>query len=216
MPWTFTINKIWGTSGNDLYVVGNNGNIARYLNGTWSRIESGTDVDLKDVWGTPDGKVVWVCGKNLNKSVLMKIENSQARIVFEDQPPWQVMPDKISGGLSSIWTHGKNFIYATTPVTVYRCLSNTNGEGREIYPYDDYLYGGTVTIRGTGANNIITTGNNASVLHYNGVSWKRFEQLYDESTYLWSSDIRNGIIVSVGEKFEGIFDYKAVVIVGKK
>ena len=30
LPWSFVINKIWGSSSNDLYVVGNNGNIAHY------------------------------------------------------------------------------------------------------------------------------------------------------------------------------------------
>jgi hypothetical protein len=217
MPWTFQINKIWGTSSNDLYVVGNNGNIAHYNGSQWRRIESGTDVDLKDVWGTPDGKLVWVSGKvDLSKSVLIKIEGGQANIVFEDHYPWQIQEERISGGISSIWTHSKNFIYATTPLTVYRCLSNTSGEGKEIYPYDDYLNGGTVRIRGTAINNIITSGSNSSILHFNGVSWKRFEELTDEAIYLWSSDIKNGTIVSVGDKFEGIFDYKAIAVVGKK
>ncbi|MBI3765577.1 MAG: hypothetical protein HY277_03630, partial [Ignavibacteriales bacterium] len=47
--------KLWGSSSNSLYMVGTNGVIAFYNNGTWQKLESGTDVDLLDVWGSPDG-----------------------------------------------------------------------------------------------------------------------------------------------------------------
>jgi hypothetical protein len=212
----WTINKIWGGSSNDLYAVGNDGNIAHYQNWQWSRITSGTDVDLLDVWGTTDGKIVWVSGKNLNKTVLLKIENKIANIVFEDQYPWQIKEERISGGISSIWTDSKNFIYLTTPITAYRCLSTTSGEGKEIYPFDDYLNGGTIRIRGNSGNDIITSGSNCSILHYNGFSWKRYEQFTDINTYLWSSDIRGNILVSVGDKLENLFYYKAIIIVGRR
>ena len=56
MGWT--MNKIWGSNSNDLYVVGDNGNIAHYQNWQWSKITSGTDVGLLDVWGTPDDNIV--------------------------------------------------------------------------------------------------------------------------------------------------------------
>ncbi|MBK7229746.1 MAG: hypothetical protein IPH97_12985 [Ignavibacteriales bacterium] len=36
------MNKLWGSSSNDLYVVGANGSIAHYQNGSWAKIESGT------------------------------------------------------------------------------------------------------------------------------------------------------------------------------
>ena len=49
------MNKIWGSSSNDLYIVGNDGNIAHYNGSSWTKIESGTIVDLFDVWGSPNG-----------------------------------------------------------------------------------------------------------------------------------------------------------------
>jgi hypothetical protein len=210
-------NKIWGTNSNNLYFVGRNGNIIHYNGSQWTKIESWTNVDLKDVWGSPDGKVVWVSGRvDLSKSVLIKIVDGQANIVFEDHYPWQIKKGRISGGILSIWTNSTNFLYVTTPITVYRCLSNTDGEGREIYPYDDYLNGGTVKIRGTATNDIVTSGSNSSILHYNGLGWKRYEELNDEQTYLWSSDKKENITVSVGDRLENIFYYKAIIIVGKK
>jgi hypothetical protein len=215
MGWT--INKIWGTSNNDLYFVGEGGNVAHYLNGIWSMIASETDVGLLDVWGTPDDNIVWASGReDGNKTVLIKIENNIANIVFEDQYPWQIKIGRISGGISSIWTNSKNFIYLTTPITAYRCLSTTSGEGKEIYTFYDYLNGGTIRIRGNSGNDIITSGSNCSILHYNGFSWKRYEQFTDINTVLWSSNIKGNILAAVGDKLENLFYYKAIVIVGRR
>jgi len=216
LPISFSIKKIWGENSNSVYAVGDMGKIVHYQNGVgWQVIESGTDADLLDVWGTPDGNIVWVSGRDLNKTVLIKIEDQDANIVFEEHYPWQIQKGKISGGISSIWTDNENYLYATTPINVYRCLSNTNGEGKEIYPYEDYLYGGTIRIRGTGVNNIFTSGSNSSILHYNGYSWKRYEQFYDENTYLYSSDTKGNLFVAVGDKLENILYYKAIIIVGR-
>src|SRR5574338_470254 len=44
-------NKLWGTSSNDLYVVGNSGNIAHYDGQSWSRILSGTELNINDIYG---------------------------------------------------------------------------------------------------------------------------------------------------------------------
>ena len=46
-----TINKIWGTSSNDLYIVGTNGQIAHFNGQSWQRIESGTTLNINDIWG---------------------------------------------------------------------------------------------------------------------------------------------------------------------
>ncbi len=29
---------------------------------SWTKIESGTNVNMNDVWGTTDGKTIWTCG----------------------------------------------------------------------------------------------------------------------------------------------------------
>src|SRR5690606_10162549 len=54
-------NKIWGTSSNDIYFVGRNGSIVHY-NGSpgadgWTKIESGTDLSLSDIWSSNYGTI---------------------------------------------------------------------------------------------------------------------------------------------------------------
>ena len=65
---TGAINKIWGSSSNDLYVDGNSGNIAHYQNGSWSEIESGTITNINDIWGYYDPS-------NNYKTVLCVVSN---------------------------------------------------------------------------------------------------------------------------------------------
>ncbi|HCY75908.1 MAG TPA: hypothetical protein DHV28_08290 [Ignavibacteriales bacterium] len=212
-----SLSKGWGTSPNNAYFVGENGSIAHYNGNNWSKIESGTDVDLKDVYGTKDGSIVWISGKTeLHKSVLYKIESGQIKKVFEDSFPWQIQSGKISGGIESIWTNSRSFIYLTTPINAYRSSSNTSGDGKEIYPFNDELNGGTARIRGTAANNIVTAGNNSSVLHYNGYSWKIYSELLNNLTFLSSVDINDNTIVSVGDKMENTFLYKAIIAIGRR
>ena len=69
---TGSINKICGSSSSDLYAVGNNGNIAHYQNGIWTKVESGTTGNLYDVWGIRDQKRQFgLCGYHLMTMVLL-------------------------------------------------------------------------------------------------------------------------------------------------
>jgi len=67
--------KMWGTSSEDLYVVGDNGLIAYYNGKTWQRIESGTQNNLHDIWGIhnqeTDEKTILVSARNK----ILKITN---------------------------------------------------------------------------------------------------------------------------------------------
>jgi len=212
----YQMNKIWGTSSNDLYIVGNGGNIAHYQNGVWRKIESGTDVDLLDVWGSPDGTIVWACGETIYKTVLIKIENNIGKIVFEGTYPMQITKDKFSDGLLSLWTDRNNFIYILSPYNLYRCEKTTTGEGKELYPYKDYFKGGYRRLRGTGVNDLITIGNKSAITHFNGFSWKIYEEMINENKHLIGLDVIKNLVVAVGEKYENIFYYKAIITVGKK
>ena len=49
LPWSFSINKMWGSSSNDLYVVGNNGNIAHYNGSQLDQIRKRNKLDIYDI-----------------------------------------------------------------------------------------------------------------------------------------------------------------------
>jgi hypothetical protein len=211
-----SVRKMWGTDSQNLYAVGVNGQIAHRNNVGWQVIESGTDVDFLDVWGTPDGSIVWACGETIYKTVLIKIENNQANVVFEGTYPMPQIKNRFSDGLLSLWTNKNNFIYVLSPYNLYRCKVTTTGEGQELYPYDDYFKGAYLRLRGTGINNLITSGNKSTITHFNGISWKIYDELRNEDQLLRGLDVNENLLVTVGDKFENTFYYKAIVIVGSK
>ena len=212
----WSINKLWGSSSSDLYAVGNNGNIAHYNGQSWQKIESRTTVNLYDVWGATDGKTVWTCGENLDKTAVLKIENNQANVVFEGTFPMQQIKNRFSDGLLSLWTDNNKFIYVLSPYNLYRCLNNTTGEGQELYPYNDYFKGAYLKLRATAINNLFTSGNKSTIAHFNGVSWKIYNELRNEDQVLRGLDVYNNLIITVGNKLENLAYDKAIIIAGKK
>jgi len=56
-----SINKLWGTSSYNLYGVGDKGMIAHYNGSSWQKMESGTTVDLNDIFGL-DANHIWAIG----------------------------------------------------------------------------------------------------------------------------------------------------------
>ena len=211
-----SLSKAWGTSSGNIYFVGRNGSIAHYQNGVWTKIESGTTVDLLDVWGSPDGSIVWVCGENISKTILVKIQNMMGKIVFEATFPMQRIKNRFYDGLLSLWTNKTNLVYVLTPFNLYRCSDDTKGDGKELYPKEDYFRGGYLRVRGKSANDIFTCGNKTAIWHYNGFSWYEYEELRNENQYLPGLDYKQNIVAAVGEKYLNTFQYQAVIVLGTK
>ena len=104
------VNAIWGSSPEDVYFVGGHGRIIHYDGSGFIRLESGTDVDLLDIWGNSDGSEVWTCGwdYNTNEGVLLRKRGTQWQTLWHstERYPW-VPYDKDSGELlGTLWTDG--------------------------------------------------------------------------------------------------------------
>ena len=103
-----------------------------------------------------------------------------------------------------------------SPYNLYRCENSTTGEGQELYPYEDYFKGAYLRLRGTGINNLITAGNKSTITHFNGSSWRIYDELRNEDQLLRGLDVYENLLVTVGEKFENTLYYKAIIIVGRR
>lgn len=133
LPWSFSIRKIWGSSSNDLFVVGDNGNIGHYKNGQWSSMESGTDVNLRDVWGSPDGNIVWVAGfEDSYCTVLLRNSGSGFETVLEiTDPNMPHPPDQITHIFKSLWTDKADTVYLGAIGRVYAAPKNSTSYAKE-------------------------------------------------------------------------------------
>ncbi|RME60115.1 hypothetical protein D6779_02775, partial [Candidatus Parcubacteria bacterium] len=166
--------KLWGTDRNNIYAVGALGKIAHYDGSGWRRIESGTDVDLLDVWGTLEGQTVWSCGysSDATRTVLVKIVDLQVRWRYEDQNHINVFrPDSLSGLLMGVYMDRPQQVFICSGAGLYLAPANTHGEARRIGPGDWFFRARPRRMRASLRNNIFITGDFSMIWHFNGVSW---------------------------------------------
>jgi hypothetical protein len=213
LQWSFTINKIWGRSSQDLYVVGSAGNIVHYNGSTWTKIESGTTVNLTDIYGTPDGSEVWACGWNDGDghTVLLRINNNQSEIIYDSFNP-NGLPYNHSF-ISSLWSSGKQYFWLSgvSNGAIKHSFLNKNFTVKENFGIQYFPY----RIRGTEVNNISLAGDAAMLWHFNGYSWVLYEELLNMNDRIRSLDIKGNIIVAVGRRYESILS-GGLIIMGKR
>jgi hypothetical protein len=216
-----SVNKMWGTSRNDLYVVSGNGFIAHYQNWHWSKITSGTDVDLKDIFGTTDGNEIWTCGwSNQNGRVaILEINGNGVESIWDSQTNTTL---NIYSGtlLNSLWTSGNGefvlvdgqvFRHSLIDKMIVRKEWVPTSNGWKVLDLGNFAY----RIRGSNKNNFIVAGDAAMIWHYNGKSWHKFEEIYNTNDRIYGLSVQEEIMVAVGKRYgTGLGD--ALLIIGRR
>jgi hypothetical protein len=177
-------NKIWGISKNDFYVVSGNGFMAWYNDTRWTRIESGTDLNINDIWGIADSN------GEFNKylaadNTMLKIDaiNNLSRIDVES-------------GMSiiSVWGISNRLIYtAGDGVVLYKNYSWEKIDRPDV----NTIY----RIRGKNYNDVFGIGGPGSIIyHFNGYSWKSINP--NPNYRYWRIEIKGDIIAASGYQGE--------------
>jgi hypothetical protein len=192
-----SVNKFWGLSPDDFFAVGAIGKIAHYDGSEWRRIESGTDLDITDIWGGTDpltGKTVVLCtsaekgGQSKNK--LFAIDNNlnlnEIPWILEERDPY------------SAWFKSYVQIYFCGGGVIVR---NYLGEYYLIEETPQYY---TNQIRGSNYNNIFVVGDFGTIAHYNGTTWYDFG--YFTGGVWYGLAVKENIAVAVG-----VLDRKGIV-----
>ena len=193
----FTINKIWGTSSSDLYVVGNGGNIAHYdgspLANGWTKIESGTELDFLDIYGATDSKtneqqILAVCTRNypLGKAIF-QLEGNIATQITSTPIQWE---------LFSCWfVPNRHYYVIGSGIYEKSSLSDSVWRNEAL----DITHYGTSRIRGNAINDFFVVGAYGEILHYNGFNWKSFlPELGSLNGSYGSVDIKGNLVVITG------------------
>ncbi len=206
----WTINKIWGTSSNDLYVVGNNGNIAHYNGTSWTKIESGTDLNVNDIWGDFNQET----GKWEILAVASNMFSSFDRAILSIDPATrkvtQLSSQPIGGTLSSVWfmSNYKYFVTGGAGNFEKHNLSDTNWKTSII----SILRYSILKIRGNTLNDMFGAGGGGEVLHFNGITTKSYFNTTKLSNgNYYSIAIKDNLIIAVGEESP-----TAVLIIGRR
>jgi len=210
------MNKIYATSPQHIYAVGNAGTIVHYNGTTWQRIESGTDVDLLDVWGSPDGSVVWACGwEDFKPTVLLTCRAGNWEKVYEDPNPFTLRQDSLSGILTGVWSRDARRLYVASHYGLYKCPGDTRGRGRRSSFVQSYFPGFPFRMRGGDVNDIWIVGEFFMIAHYNGATWRHFDQFMDADGRLYSVAQEGNLVIGVGLLYDPI-DRRGMVYRGTR
>ncbi|HEY6170920.1 MAG TPA: hypothetical protein VIX80_01555 [Candidatus Kapabacteria bacterium] len=194
----------WGTSSSDMFFVGLNGMIVHFDGTKFTKMTSPTTKNLRSVWGISHNDV-WASDANLS--------TGETTILHYDGMSWKEDELALTGsartsGLSATWScdsAGSKFV-TTSGAHVYR--KTDNGLWRNdstLVPND--LGGGTFVgiylLSGNNANDFVGSGSWGWVGHWNGKSWKRYDELYNYSILNYTSgglSMKGNTICVVGLK----------------
>lgn len=199
IPFDGQVIKIWGSNENNIYCVGRNGAIYHYFGTSWQKIESGTDLNINDIWGITDeyGNSFIICpaydlGSGGEKKLISISNNTVGEI------PW--VEDR---ELYTVWFKTKEKIYAGGEGLFYRTDNQWNEETLpELFKF---------RVRGEELNDIWTVGGYGFAAHYNGVSWKTYEEVTLTAGNLLGLAVKENTVVMSGN--EG---GKAVITIGRR
>jgi hypothetical protein len=157
-----TVEKLWGDSPSNVYGVGNAGTILHYNGSSWRKIESGTSLDIYDIYG--DGEEVFAAGTSFQTAnrVFMRLFTHQAQPLSTTPIQWSIQ---------SLWFQ-PNRRYYVVGSGIYEKRQLTDSLWRN-NPLDITTFY-TTCIRGNDINDVLVVGAFGEVLHFNGVSWRSY------------------------------------------
>jgi len=161
-----TVNAIWGTSSSDLYIVGNEGKIAHYNGSSWEKIESGTETQIRDIWGYNDKvtemqKVLCAVSNviTLGDNKILEINKDNTISEF----PWNT--GDADKRVNSIWFNDNHQIF-TCGGGVFI------GSSKGLWKKQNLPSIHTNKIRGNEKNDVFVAGDFGLLAHFNGVDWE--------------------------------------------
>jgi photosystem II stability/assembly factor-like uncharacterized protein len=183
-PTEKDLESLWKSSSNDYYAVGEDGIFLAYRGALWTEIETNLTYHFFDINGSDDNNI-WIAGGIWQQSgILIHFNGEQFSTPY--------MLTKIPFSAIDITDH-----------TIYAA-------GAEMYAYtqnqwtkdESFRKGFSSSIRGIWGNstdNIYAVGENASLFHFNGNTWKK-ETVIESSNHLnaiWGLD--SDCILTVGD-----------------
>ena len=200
------INKIWGSSDNDLYIVGNSGSIAHYNGSTWQKIESGTGLNIYDIWGDYNADktsyeiyaVASQYGLGNDRRILRITSNNSDSLTTNG-----------AASIKGIWFKAADQYYVVGD-GIYRKQDIVNSADWQKINYGLPQYY-IDAVRGNSINDIFMCGDFGEMLHFNGYSWRSYLNSPNGSEILFSLAIRGNKVVTVG-----IDNPYAIINIGKR
>jgi hypothetical protein len=200
------VNACWGTSSNDIFFAGNDGHIFHYDGTTFSEMVSNTTKNIQSVWGKSN-KNVWAAGFNPStaESVLLHYDGiSWSSIdlhILGDIGPFHHALNEVWGCDSlghSITVTGGSLLWRQTDNNSWRSDS-----GKMLNRLNDGSFIGLYHIRGNNSDDFVATGDGGFISHWNGKTWFRYDNLYNDGNPLYITNavsMKGNTVCVVGAK----------------
>jgi hypothetical protein len=161
IPFENQIQKMWGTSGTNLYCIGRKGGIFHFAGSSWQKIESGTTLPINDVWGSTDQVIAVASDKYLNQGrMLLGISAGTAQTLPDSGLPWSISSIWFVGG--SRYYVGGDGLYETAQLGATWSVIPGAADTR----YYKHV------VRGNNTNDVFFAGSFGVMAHFNGSTWK--------------------------------------------
>ncbi len=204
MGWQ--INKMWGSSSNDLYVVGDGGNIAHYDGSSWTKIESGTSMRFLDISGKEKSNILYAIASEFPHDV-----NNYFVVINQEKKVKEIKLNNILYSKITVWSCGEKNVYLGG-AGLSRSI-----DGCKIWKEERGISNLYINkVRGLLSNDIIICGHFGLLAHWNGNNWKEYldEPVKNSDIIYFSVDYKKNIVVSTGLiEQDGL---KAYILIGKK
>jgi len=195
-----TVSRMWGTPA-EMYFVGRAGNIIHYNGTSWTRLKSGTTLDVQDVLGSPDSKT----GMDEIIAVASDRISGAGKALFRitDTGVSNLDVVGLASRLSALWFRaGKRYYIVGAGIHQKRRLQDSVWVA---YPPGVVTTYGSTSIHGTGFNDIVVGGSFGELVHFNGVTWRKYDEVALPGGVYAGVRMRGNTIFAVGDdSFRGI------------
>jgi hypothetical protein len=200
------INSCWGTSSSDMFFVGDKGTILHFNGTNWTKFSKVVTKNLRSVWGTSSSDV-WAAGfdESTAQSVLLHYDGSS----WLEQDLKQIGDiEPLHHALGEVWATDSagHKIVVTSGSLLHRQTDNglwRSDSGLIQNRLNDGYFIGLWDIRGNNINDFCAAGDGGFISHWNGKSWKRYDELYDPNNIFYATRAlhqKGNTICVVGKK----------------
>lgn len=201
--------EVWADKADDIYCTGLNGALYHYRDPSWSKLETGTSLDINDIWGSPQGysgrpHLIAVAGNQWHNDgvAILRIANGSVELLATDGLP--------TTSFLSIWSaNGGRY---------YICGDGLYTNDDLIGPWENLADGVpsiyTESVRGNGPNDVFVVGHFGLVLHWNGSTWHNYidSNLPAMLGVYMAVEVKGNTVAAVGYLNNG----KAIALIGRR
>lgn len=191
-------NKMGGIGGN-LYVVGNSGRVANYDGRDWQSVQSSTNLNFYDVYGS-GGQVLAVASNPFTGYDRKIVQfNGAAATAISDSP--------ITWPLMGVWFVPGHYYVVGQGIYEKTSLSDPVWRQDSVDTVDFFS-----CIRGNAWNDVFVAGGYGQLLHFNGKSWQSYQNVLGLQTgSIGRIAVKGNMMILVG-----MLGSRAVAVIGRR